>query len=222
MSGAGKDTLANYFQNTHLYLKFRCAGTMKQIVSEKNNLSYSELEIKKRENEKLRKEHWKIGDWLGKDGDSIKQRIKNITNRDSVEFDILPKIVKNNPIVFCDVRRLFEAELLLQYGYFGIFLSRTTKEYKPGKHSTEINMFCNGDLEYLIKKYPNQCIIVFNDEQQSPVPPETLKEKYKQALNIIIIQGETTGELLIEIFKKNLVTIIPEFFKSSSSEILLK
>ena len=125
MSGSGKDTLANYFKNSHLYLKFRCAGTIKQIVSEKGQMTFPELEERKRTEKEIREAHWKIGDWMGKDGEAVAQRIKNILSRQSVEFDMLPSNVVQNPICFCDVRRMFEVEIMLENGCVGIFLTRT-------------------------------------------------------------------------------------------------
>lgn len=224
MSGAGKDTLANYFQDNHLYLKFRCAGTMKQIISEKNKLGYSQLELDKRTNEALRKEHWKVGDWLGKDGSAVKQRLINIINRDSVEFDIMPKNVKNNGIIICDVRRLFEAELLLQSGFVGIFLSRTNSEYKPNKHTTEVHMFENGYLQYLVNKYPKQCIIVINSMTEE-YNREQIEKMYgglfENALNIISLPKNSDGDALVKVFKDNLTVLIPNFFNGNNSETLL-
>lgn len=222
MSGAGKDTIANYFQDKHLYLKFRCAGTIKQIICEKSQLTFSQLESIKRTNENLRKEHWKVGDWMGKDGSAVSQRLVNIIRRDSVEFDIMPKSVKNNPIMVCDARRLFELEIMLANGFVGIFLSRTTDELKPNKHSTENNIFDSDELITLMKKYPGQCVLALNSDKART---SNLLEKFmphaENALNIIMCP-DIDGDGLTRVFSENLLNIIPEFFEGKSSEILLK
>lgn len=223
MSGSGKDTLANYFKNSHLYLKFRCAGTIKQIISEKSNMTFSELEERKRTEKELREAHWKVGDWMGKDGAAVSQRIKNILSRKSVEFDILPSNVIENPICFCDVRRMFEVELMLQNGCVGIFLTRTTPEYKHGKHSTEDSIMLDDRFDYILNKYKNQCIVVFNNGESPEYVMQIIdtRPSLRNALGILTFKIKPDGKSLINTFKQNIESIIPMFFDKNESQPLM-
>lgn len=223
MSGSGKDTLANYFKNTHLYLKFRCAGTIKQIISEKAQMSFPELEERKRTEKELREAHWKIGDWMGEDGAAVAQRIKNILSRQSVEFDILPSNVVENPICFCDVRRMFEVELMLQNGCVGIFLTRTTAEDKHGKHSTEDSIMLDNRFDYILNKYKNQCVVIFNNGESPEYVMQIIdtRPSLRNALGLITFKQKPDGKTLIETFKQNIESILPMFFEKNDSEPLM-
>lgn len=77
-------------------------------------MTFAELEERKRKESDIRKAHWTIGDWMGADGSAVRTRIRNILKRQSVEFDMLPPNVSQNPILFCDVRRDFEVEEMLK------------------------------------------------------------------------------------------------------------
>lgn len=218
-SGSGKDTLANYFREKHHYLKFRCAGTIKQVLSEKNGLTASMLEIEKRRNEKLRKAHWKFGDeYNGKRHASVMQRLQNILSRDSIEFDIMPDFLQHYPLIISDTRLEIEIDYLLKAGFIGIFLTRKTGEFQDGKHSTENDLIENGTVARLSKRYPNQCLIVCNDIVTFPDEnqqieytknlAENLSKRYPDALNVLI-QLNPTGEQLVNSFNQNLIQIIP-------------
>lgn len=204
LSGSGKDTLANYFRDTHGYLKFRLAGTIKQIITEKGHFSFSQIDELKRTNENIRKDHWIVGDWMGADGNAVMQRIKNICDRDSVEFDMLPADLRGNPICICDVRRDFEIRMLLERGFVGVFLTRTTEELKENQHSTEINMFKNGLVKNAVEKFPGQCLLVYNNGES---PEDVLalakdkKEMLEKTISVITFNCNPNAETLINVFK---------------------
>lgn len=225
-SGSGKDTLANYFRDKHHYLKFRCAGTIKQVLSEKNGLNADELEIMKRRDERLRKAHWKFGDeYNGKNHASVLQRLKNIVNRDGIEFDIMPSFIHNFPLIISDTRLRVEIEYLLNNGFTGIFLTRKTAEFKKNKHSTEHDLFDNGTIHQLVKSYPRQCLIVcndlveFNSAEEEQIYKEDLVKKlsyeFPDALNILV-NLNPTGEQLVQSFHQNLMQLIPNLMDDIS------
>ncbi len=222
MSGSGKDTLANFFQQKHLYLKFRCAGTIKQIISEKGGMTFAELEERKRKESNIRKAHWTIGDWMGADGSAVRTRIRNILKRQSVEFDMLPPNVSQNPILFCDVRRDFEVEEMLKNGAVGIFLTRTTSEDKHGKHSTEDSILLDERIQKILRDFPNQCVMVFNNGETKTEIFDLIDRipLYRNALGIVTFESAPNGKTLIETFKNNLETIIPMFFSGNSGDVL--
>lgn len=204
LSGSGKDTLANYFRDTHGYLKFRLAGTIKQIISERGHFSFSQIDELKRTNENIRKDHWIVGDWMGADGNAVMQRIENICNRDSVEFDMLPADWQNNPICICDVRRDFEIKMLLERGFVGVFLTRTTEELKENQHSTEINMFKNGLVKNAVEKNPGQCVLVYNNGESEE---DVLKlvnannDFFAKTMSVMTFKERPTGESLLNAFR---------------------
>lgn len=222
-SGSGKDIIADYFRDNHLYLKFKCAGTIKQIISEKEGLTASELEEKKRLDERIRKLHWKTGDWMGSDHNAVLNRLSNIIHRDSIEFEILPSQYKGSPIIIDDVRLVNEAEYLLHHGFVGIFCTRTTSEFKEGKHKTENDLFKNGKALELVNKYPNQCTVILNsqfpDYEEFEKTLGSLGKNFTNALNIIAMYNPT-GDQLRNTFANNLSRIIPSLFNPEGHPVL--
>jgi hypothetical protein len=172
MSGSGKDTISNYLVENYGYMKLRIARTIKQIVCEKHNLTFDELEIQKRINPELRKAHHIVSSYLGKE--ATFNRIKQLLDNTAFDFDYMTKEdLKFIPKVICDVRQLKEAEICLQAGWTGIFLSRTTNEFKVSSHYTEQNMFLNGELERLnsSSSYKKQLKIIYNnDDYERQIP----------------------------------------------------
>lgn len=214
-SGSGKDILSTLFKNKHLYLKFRCAGTIKQIICEKNGFAMSQLEKEKRSNEAIRKEHWKVGDWMGKDHKAVIQRLSNIVKRDSCEFDIMPESVKRYPILIEDVRLEIEADYLLSQGFNGVFLTRLTSEFKNKKHKTENDLFSSGAVKRLCEKYPDQCVIIVNSEfenrEQFNEYVKVCQEKCPKALNILCMYNPD-GDLFLKTISENFTKIFPNIF----------
>lgn len=204
LSGSGKDTLANYFRDTHGYLKFRLAGTIKQIITEKGHFSFSQIDELKRTNENIRKDHWIVGDWMGADGNAVMQRIKNICDRDSVEFDMLPTDLRGNPICICDVRRDFEIRMLLERGFVGVFLTRTTEELKENQHSTEINMFKNGLVKNAVEKFPGQCVLVYNNGEAKEDVLKLVSENkdfFAKTMSVLTFDSAPAGQTLENSFR---------------------
>lgn len=215
-SGSGKDTLSNYFRDKHNYLKFRCAGTIKQVLSEMNDLTAKELEEKKRNDEELRKAHWKFGDWYNRGNDhlSVLTRLKNILNHESIEFDSIPQLIRNNPVIISDVRIEKEMRYLLSHDCVGIFLTRKTKEFKKNLHATEHDLFSEGIIQKITNEYPGQCIIVFNDIVSEDEEKELLEEvnNYPNALRVILATNADANQL-INSFHHNLLEIMPFFMQ---------
>ena len=155
--GSGKDTIADFLKSYFGYYKFRIADTIKRIITERRNVSFEELEELKRSNPEIRDEHTDIGDWLG--ASSNLNRVNLLVNKTALDWTNLDT---DKNFVVCDVRSLDEAEILLDNDVYGIFLSRTTQEYSKTEHWTEQNIFINGVIYELIKKYGDRCILVLN------------------------------------------------------------
>lgn len=166
LSGAGKDTFSNHLRDEHNFLKLRIANTIKHIICERENILFKNLDDEKRKNPELRIMHNVVGVSLNKDKDSsiptgTMNRLIQLIMGTAVDFDMLKDADKMNKVI-CDVRLKIEAELLLANNYKGIFLSRTSDEYKDSSHFTEQNMFLNGDLKDLILKYPDNIYLINN------------------------------------------------------------
>lgn len=144
LSGAGKDTIADYLSKTYGFYKLRIAGTIKHIIYESYGLtSREEFENIKRNYAFMRKEHNNIGNLYDKRGLDISGREASINrciqlaNGTALDYDIFPNKEKSN-IVICDVRTREEIDILLRAGFIGIFLTRNTRlEYSDKNHKTE-------------------------------------------------------------------------------------
>lgn len=173
LSGAGKDTIANYLRDKYGYLKFRIAGTIKQYVFETYGFkTQEEFENAKREIPDVRKAHNIFGKQYDTEGlersnhEATENRINAICDKTALEFEIKYNM-KDYPICVVDVRNKFEAELLLNRGFYGIFLNRRNTEFADSKHKTEQDMFTNGELKSLIENLKESNItIIFNSEHK--------------------------------------------------------
>ena len=173
MSGSGKDTIANFLQSKYDFIKLRIAGTIKQYVYETYGFkSLKEFEEAKRLIPNIRIAHHTFGYQYKKEGELLSKedaslnRLDLIINRELLEFEI-DKNLDAKPICICDVRRMCEIEKLLAAGWLGIFLTRTTNEYKDVKHATDQSIFANGEFMNLLNsdKYNNQIILIANDDK---------------------------------------------------------
>lgn len=176
MSGAGKDTIANYLMGTSGFIKLRIADTIKRIICEKYDLTFDELELLKRENPKFRKLHNIIGSLMDNideeyfDETSIKKtasiiRCEQICKGTALDFQHYNKrYLTLKPLVVCDCRTIEEINIFLKAGWTGVFLSRTTNEYKDINHKTENNLFVSGQINVLREKYENQIIEIHNQD----------------------------------------------------------
>lgn len=176
MSGAGKDTVSNYLRDNHDFVKLRIAGTIKQYVYETYGFkSMEEFEIAKRNIPDIRIAHNIIGNQYDKESDNRSNneaslnRLNNIINGTLLEFEIYKDLDSKNRCV-CDVRCESEVQMLLEAGWIGIFLTRTSTEYRDEKHKTEQSIFSNGVLQKLIdnKKFSNQIFIIDNFDKLEP------------------------------------------------------
>jgi len=169
LSNSGKDTISDYLVEWHEYMKLRIADTIKRIICESKLLSFKELEEQKRKNPALRKMHndvSKILDEIAGFEQSSLNRVKQIINGTALDYQhIKPIFIEDIPKVICDCRTIAEAKLLLDAGWWGIFLTRTTSEYKDSSHFTEQNMFCNGQLKKLLNEYRyKQIYLIYNND----------------------------------------------------------
>ena len=199
MSGSGKDTLANFLQNKYDFIKLRIAGTIKQYVYETYGFkSLKEFEEAKRLIPNIRIAHHTFGYQYKKEGelrskeDASLNRLDLIINRELLEFEI-DKDLNEKPICICDVRRMCEIEKLLEAGWLGIFLTRTTNEYKDVKHATDQSIFVNDEFSKLLSlnKYNNQIVLVANDDK--PLIDQELKFKP----NCISFETDGSKEMLL-------------------------
>ncbi len=148
LSGAGKDTIANYLRDNYEYLKLRIAGTIKQYVFETYGFkTQEEFEAAKRANPEVRLAHNIFGNTYDKDGidrsnkEASINRLNDLINRTALEFEIMDGM-QYHDICIVDVRTFDEAKILLDNSYHGIFLTRQNKkEFAKKDHKTEQNIF---------------------------------------------------------------------------------
>jgi len=178
MSGSGKDTIANYLKNSLGFMKLRIADTIKRIICEKCDLTFDELELQKRSNKSLRSLHHRVGEYLDtpidiylnnfNDNNGTTNRINQLINGTALDYqhfsdDFIQKTCK----VICDVRTFEWSEQLLNAGWIGIFLTRTTPEFKESDNFTEQNIFSNGGIEKLWKStLDKEKIIIINNDPE--------------------------------------------------------
>jgi len=166
LSGSGKDTIANYLNKNNNFIKLRIADTIKRIICEAKNLTFAELEIQKRTNPELRELHHKVSQILD-DIAGMKQsslnRLEQLINGTAFDYEINKFHDRCNKIIF-DVRSKEEMIMLLNAGWVGIFLSRTSNEYKHSGHFTENDAFKNGLINELVKTYGEQIYVIYNDD----------------------------------------------------------
>ena len=168
LSGAGKDTIANYLRDEYGYLKLRIAGTIKQYVFETNGFeSQEQFEEEKRKRPEIRQQHHIFGKQYDEDGlkysnrEATYNRIQSLINRSALEFEIIEGMYLREMCIV-DVRTFEEAKMFLEAGYMGIFLTRQNKkEFADTKHKTEQNLFDqieqlpNRENIYIIRNHEN-------------------------------------------------------------------
>ena len=165
LSGSGKDTIANHLHESYNYLKIRIADTVKRIICEKENLTFDELEIKKRNNPDLRKMHNFIGRFLD-DTNGTTYRINQLIDGTALDYQFFEKeYIQNVSKVAFDCRSIEWCEQFIKAGWTGLFLTRTTQEFKDSGHFTENNIF-EGTFQLMIEKYKNrsQFIVIQNHD----------------------------------------------------------
>lgn len=167
LSGAGKDTIANYLRDNYEYLKLRIAGTIKQYVFETYGFkTQEEFEAAKRTNPDVRLSHNIFGNTYDKEGidrsnrEASINRLNDLINRTALEFEIMDGM-QYHDICIVDVRTFDEAKILLDNGYNGIFLTRQNKkEFAKKDHKTEQNIF--NQIEQLLNS--NKIYIIRNHD----------------------------------------------------------
>lgn len=169
MSGAGKDTVSNYLRDSMNFLKFRIAGTIKSFVFEVNGFStQGKFEYEKRHNPEIRELHHKFGGYYLRnsknDVPTHLNRLRQLINRESMEFDIIPRELRNSVnICISDVRMKDEIEVLLENNFCGIFLTkRNTDEFTNKKHKTEKDIFKTNFFDNLDPETKSRLVIIDN------------------------------------------------------------
>lgn len=216
MSGSGKDTIANNLKDDWDFMKLRVADTVKRIICEKCGITFDELEIIKRNNNSFRILHNKVGIYLDKDIDidiyldanqkpqnGTNNRITQLINGTALDYQHFSSdFIKQKSKVICDCRSLNWCESFLNAGWTGIFLTRTTKEYKNSAHFTEENIYNNG-------KFSEFCNI-FDDKSKIKVIDNSDKSD-KISLNfahdIPVYHTDTSSKQLLEVVKQILTDI---------------
>jgi hypothetical protein len=179
LSGSGKDSVSNYLRDSYGFMKLRIADTIKRIICETKNLSFEQLEEQKRVQPELRTMHNDVSKML--DGIAgIEQssliRLKMLIDDTALDYQHLGSLenIQETQKIICDCRTYDEASMLLKAGWIGIFLSRTTTEFKDSTHFTEQNMFTNGKLKDLLSEYQNlQICLIFNERSLEKNIPDT-------------------------------------------------
>jgi nucleoside-triphosphatase THEP1 len=204
LSGSGKDTISNYLRDEYKFLKLRIAGTIKQIITETDNIKWSELDEIKRNNSHVRLMHQKFGDeYLS----SLRNRLKLFDSGESRDFEIISKNSYDG-LIICDAREIEEVEILFELGWTGIFLDRLPKEFN-NNHRSDKDIFIQRKFINLLNSYADiNKIIILNDDD--PNRNNTINE-------IIDIQYEGSSNLsLVDIdskkdFKEQIYQIIDDY-----------
>lgn len=205
MSGAGKDTAANYLRDTLGYLKLRIAGTIKQYIFETYGFkNQEEFENAKRTNPEIRKAHNIVGRLIDNEGlehtgqAGSLNRLDQLIARTSLEFEIHYNM-SDKPLCIVDVRTKDEAEKCLKAGFIGIFLDRRAQEYADRTHKTEQDMFINGELMSLVKNYQEQSILIFNSDTDIIFKREILDKTFNDIPSAHLIATNGKPEQLQQV-----------------------
>lgn len=191
LTSSGKTTISNHIAEYYNYRQLRNAGTIKQILCERNGWSPEELEEQKRKDPKVRDAHHEVSAYLGKE--STLNRCRLLAERKAFEFENCPDPEKQ--LLITDVRDHEESAIYLEHGFYGIYLSRSTTEYSAG-HWTDGNMFMNGKVVELSNTddFAERMIVVLN----GGTLPEDFHEKINPNVVIIELPENPTGGQLIE------------------------
>lgn len=202
LSGAGKDTLADYLRDNYDYLKLRTAGTIKQFVFETYGFkTQSEFEKAKRTISEVRKAHNKFSSeqyiMHSELNTASTNRVKQIIDKESFEFEIV-KDLKSKPICVSDVRYLEHIVLLMMAGYKAVFLTRRANEYADTKHESEQYIFNNIESLKVILKCgkKDQIYLVFNNNETTEMIEQYINtlEQHTNKKLISKLQWKKIGE----------------------------
>lgn len=205
LSGSGKDTIMNYIKNTNEIYPIRFAGTIKQIIMEKQGVTFEELEQLKREHQEFREMHHIESDYMGSEGHQ--NRVKQI--RDGVAFDMQYKTKYQQTVIF-DGRNL---ELEIKHfvdkpNWYFIFLSRLPNDNEVARsdHFTEVRMFKNNELSNFIEKHKihARSIIIINNKTKVE-PDEKDLEVFENSIGYYNISGENATQDNLEQIVQNLI-----------------
>ena len=209
MSSSGKDTISNYLVQYYGFTKVRIAGTIKQIICEKFDFTHDELEEAKRNDPAFRVAHHETSEMLGNKTSSM-IRLKQLIERRAYDFNLIKN--PENPLIICDVRDMEEAAKCLSDGAVGIFLQRTTNEFRDASHYTEQHMFVNGQLIELsnVPGFADNMIIVFNGSEPENTNSSLINKLHPDVKIVTIPYVNCTGEQLIEAVDEAIQEFIEE------------
>lgn len=142
-SGAGKDTSANYLHDEYGFNRLRLAYTIKAAITESEGISFEELEIRKRTEQRLRDAHHEFSDKLGNQKATM-NRIKLIANKQSMDFQLLDR--PDAPMCILDCRSIEEIDACIENGFTVIMLTKRNKTEYKANHYTEVNLLDNHDI----------------------------------------------------------------------------
>jgi adenylate kinase len=196
LTGSGKSTVASFLHSYYGMRKMRIAGTIKQIICEDLGVTPDELEERKRKDPAVRLKHHEVSQMLGNQHGSL-NRTALIAAHESFDLTIVDD--PENPIVVEDVRTKDEAIVLLDANWVGIFLERTTDEFRKADHFTENNMFDNGTIVELsnMLDYGERMVVVFNGSMTKGERLEFI-EKLSPDVTVASPPEKCTGEQLVE------------------------
>lgn len=191
LSGAGKDTIADYLRDNKNFVKLRIAKTIKQIIFETRGFeSQNQFENYKRKQELIRKEHnvWgTILDHLGSVHSNRRaslNRLESLLNGSANDYELICNATEFNR-VFVDVRSQDELEYIINkrkssetVDWFIIFLTRNSNEYRDIKHHTEQHL---NYVSYL-EQYPDNVFIIDNKEFDKEQLLNEFEKVYTQIL----------------------------------------
>lgn len=197
LTGSGKDTISDFLVREYNYFKIRIAGTIKQIIQERRNLSIEELELQKRIDPEVREEHHTVGNYLG---DATINRIKLIISGGVTEFQYKDS---NQDIVVCDGRGLErEIKLFLESpDWVCIFLSRDNYdvEHKSATSHWTDNSDFNKALKFIEEnEYYDRSIIIMNNKGNASLDEEYDKIAKKCLFYTNISGKASTAAMLLK------------------------
>lgn len=184
LTGSGKDTFLNRLHDKKFdYVYARLADTLKQIITEARLESFDELEVSKRGDKYIRIMHNNVDETLRQfyvHPDPLTpenigyNRAKMIMERKAFDFTN-PHILDDNyihklqtyPLLISDVREEKIIKMLLEAGWYGIFIDRIFNhdEYSNPNQITEFNVFGTDtkSTQYrneLFDKYEQQIVVI--------------------------------------------------------------
>lgn len=193
LSGSGKDTIASHLEYQYDYFTIRIAGTIKQLVMEKYNLTFQELEEQKRINPELRQAHHDIGNITFSDN----RLIQILEGRN---FELEKYKNDSQAIVIIDGRGLDnELPKILEYpNWFVVLLSREPEEFRNLENYTE-QFTIEKALEKIDSLGKHDKVIAIINDKENRVLDSKHDDIAKKCLGYFNISGKSTKANLLQV-----------------------